>query len=863
MRRLALLAAVAAAPLLGAAGPARIYIAPDDHTDYLWTADAPTYKKTFLGTLDYYLKQIDATAGRPSDRQMRWNTDGSLWVETYEKNRTEAQFARLMRRIADGHISMPINTLVPVFGATPAEAVLRDGYYAGRLERRFNVRFPLAYAMEEQVLPLGLGSLWAGSGARWTWKGVCACATAVPDSGNREFDAYWWTGRDGQRLLMKWNSLGPALAGAQDRNQGIGGYAEARFPGEVVDYIRGSADFAARYPYSVAGAFGQGWDDVRTLVPLTDTLRSFPSVAAAKTQPGSSDVIVSNELDYFADFEAVHGASLPSQSVTFGNEWNLPIAVLPETSARMKRAIEGLRGAEALAALVSLKVPAFMTGREPDRDAAFTAMGVYYEHDIAAITSPGNVPKLTRETWQKQQATTAGTYVTELRADGLRVLGGLIPTVAGETRVFVFNPLSWSRSAVVDYAYPGTGRLAVVNVADGSEVPAQVSGSGTSRRVRFSARGLPALGYGVYRIEARAGTFGGFATVSAGAGTIETSRYRVTLGANGAITSLIDKSQGGAEFVAAVDGAAANDPADGGAGSLRVGTVGPVSASLVATVPGPVPRTATVTLYRDLDRVDVADQVNALVTAPYLYRFGFNLAQPDTWHEEVGAVIHAKLAPEGHYSARGINARYDWQTLNHFVDMMDGGGARGITLTAGDAYFMRLGRSRADFLDTATPQISVLAAGNVSDGNVPTVGDAAFSTGFSLRPHGARDLTAAMRTALEQQNPALVGAVTGDGTAPYPAAGFSMLGVSNPNVLVWAVKPAEEARGGVILRVWNQAGTDQALTVTPGAGIALSAARRVTHIETDIGAATVTGGALAAVVGHDRMETYRLGLSAP
>ncbi|MGR3715210.1 MAG: glycosyl hydrolase-related protein, partial [Thermohalobaculum sp.] len=111
--------------------------------------------------------------------------------------------------------------------------------------------------------------------------------------------------------------------------------------------------------------------------------------------------------------------------------------------------------------------------------------------------------------------------------------------------------------------------------------------------------------------------------------------------------------------------------------------------------------------------------------------------------------------------------------------------------------------------------------------------------------------------------PALVGAVTGDGTAPYPAAGFSMLGVSNPNVLVWAVKPAEEARGGVILRVWNQAGTDQALTVTPGAGIALSAARRVTHIETDIGAATVTGGALAAVVGHDRMETYRLGLSAP
>ena len=53
-------------------------------------------------------------------------------------------------------------------------------YYAGRLERRDVVRFPLATAMENQTLPLGLAPLWAGSGARYSWKGICGCATKFP-----------------------------------------------------------------------------------------------------------------------------------------------------------------------------------------------------------------------------------------------------------------------------------------------------------------------------------------------------------------------------------------------------------------------------------------------------------------------------------------------------------------------------------------------------------------------------------------------------------------------------------------------------------------------------------------------------------
>ena len=59
------------------AAPKRIYLAPDDHTDYYWTADGATYQQAFLDMLDYYLDQCDSTAGEPPEHQSRWNCDGS------------------------------------------------------------------------------------------------------------------------------------------------------------------------------------------------------------------------------------------------------------------------------------------------------------------------------------------------------------------------------------------------------------------------------------------------------------------------------------------------------------------------------------------------------------------------------------------------------------------------------------------------------------------------------------------------------------------------------------------------------------------------------------------------------------------
>ena len=157
----------------GAFAQKHIYLAPDDHTDYMCKGDEVEYENAFLEMTDFYLNQIDATKGNPSHHQARWNADGSFWMWVYQKNRSPVQFQRLINRIKSGHFSMPLNALVLSNGGTPAEAVLRGMYYPGQIQRAYDVDFPIAIAMENQTLPSGLSSLWAGSGAKYSLKGVC------------------------------------------------------------------------------------------------------------------------------------------------------------------------------------------------------------------------------------------------------------------------------------------------------------------------------------------------------------------------------------------------------------------------------------------------------------------------------------------------------------------------------------------------------------------------------------------------------------------------------------------------------------------------------------------------------------------
>jgi len=864
---------------LPAAEPTRLYLANDDHTDFMWTADPDTYANVFVEMLDFHLKLADETAANRSPYRNRFNTDGSLWLATYEQRKSPAEFARLIARIKDGTISVPLNTLVSCFGGQPVEAVLRGMYYAGRVERAHGLRFPLAVAMENQTLPLGLTSLFAGSGATYSWRGVCACASKLDKKvlSARPHEVYWWTGHDGQRLLLKWYSVGPV---------NVGTYLEAgaSVP-DAIKYLETDPGFVQRHvdpvtkePYRVLGLFGFGGDDLarKTGVPSPPNVPGVPGlhkliisspysdhfhVIAENLTTPARQIIVSNGLDYFADFSKNHGATLPAKTVTYGNEWDLYSASMSETSGRAKRAVENLRSAELLSTLVSLKHPDFMRRHTPARDRAFTDIGLYWEHNW---TADGPISRGQRAAWQEEVVTGIESYVNSVQAEAIIRLGGLIPRPEKANRFFVMNPLGWTRTGAADHSYSGAADIHVRDVTTGRDVPHQIVKLSGARHLRILARDVPSAGYKVFEILPGPGTAptDPAATTSGDeALTFENAAVKLVVERDGAIRSFIAKNSS-TELAATIDGLALNDLAPNSAAGepFRVENVGPVSVTVRARSEAGLDHTTAITLYRDSDRIDLRNEITANFSDTRHWGFSFNLPSPAVRTEEVGAINLNKLTTEGGDYAP-THARYDYVTVNHFADISSGDGRAGVTISNPDLAFAKLGRSTAASLDTATPQLSLLAGGQV-DG--PSLGIRAqngatfFLQRFALRPHTAYDPVAAMKFALEHQNPFVTGLLVGDDKAPFPADTFSLLTVDNPAVLLWAVKPAEEGIDrGVIARLWNVSDAPATATVAllPG----LVSAQRTTHVETDLEPVPLTAaGTLPASFARQQIQTYRL-----
>ena len=390
--------------------------------------------------------------------------------------------------------------------------------------------------MENQTLPLGLGSLWAGTGAKYSWKGVCNCASKLKDLTQRDKEIYWYKGLDSSRVLMKWYSAKSGDGG----NKQLGGYAEARDPALAVEQLSALCQ-SPHYPYHIAGAFGYGWDDVQTTTDI------FTKTAQEKATT-QSQVIVSNQSDFFKAFEKAYGAVIPGESVSYGNEWDLYSASMAELSAKVKRSVEKLRAAEAMASLVIAKDKTFGHNLEELRKTAWMALGLYYEHNW---TADGPISRTDRATWQRKIEKQLSTYVDSLYSLSREKLGSQIKQSGKHVRFYAFNPLSWKRTDVCDFPYSGSSNVKVVEAGTNLEVPSQLIQDNGKQYIRILASDIPSLGYKVYEVKhGKAKVLPNAATFTAN--VFENTFYKLTLTNGGVITSLVDKRNGNVECVSSV-----------------------------------------------------------------------------------------------------------------------------------------------------------------------------------------------------------------------------------------------------------------------------------------------------------------------
>ncbi|MGC4100623.1 T9SS type A sorting domain-containing protein [Ferruginibacter sp.] len=827
----------------------RIYVANDDHTDYMWAGNVKDYDSAFAQMLDWWIAYNDFTkTEHPTDTalQSKWNCDGSLWVSRYKKVRSAAQFNKLIDQIKSKQISVPYSPLVCTYGGVPAEAILRGMYNAGELERNYSIKLELASSMENQTLPLGLASLWKGAGAKYCWYGVCDCYTSVPNLTSRQNEVYWYKGLDTNKILLKWYNL----VNVPQTGSSLGGYAEVRDYSNAISYLNTKVNTG---PYNIVGGFGVGYDDIMT---TQDNL-----VAAASSfnnANSTTKVILSNELDYFKDMETNYGSSLPTQTQTFGNEWDLSCASMAEVSGHVKRMVEKLRSAEAMASIVTNYMPTFTNDLDSLKKEAWMALGLFWEHDFGFAGPSISLDE--RNAYQRKLDTTITLYVNQLYNLSLTNLSNLITSDDPLTqRFFAFNPLGWKRTNYADYVYSGSTNIHVKDVVTALDVPSQIITRNGTQYLRVLADSIPSVGYKVYEIQPGTGT--SFPNAGTNGGNIiESDSFKVTYTNAGVLTSVIDKNHS-RELVQS--GKFLNDLGSGSAttGSITSIENGPVSISVLLTSTAPVSHKTRITLFKNVARIEIDNQITQNFGDTKTWNYGFNITGPTVWHEETGAVIKAKLTSNGgHYATQ--NARYDWSTLNHFASVNESN--FGVSISNQDCYFMKIGNSTESTLDegATSSQLKILAGGQIDNLGMPDQGgDAVFNQRFAITTHTGFSATAEMKKALEHQDSMVCGAVYNPVNFLLPNQ-YSFISNSNPNSMIWAVKPTEIFNGdsrGILTRVWNLSDVDATQDIN--FNLKINDAYLTTHVETDISKFTSIPANvqynLPLSLGHNEMKSFR------
>ena len=375
---------------------------------------------------------------------------------------------------------------------------------------------------------------------------------------------------------------------------------------------------------------------------------------------------------------------------------------------------------------------------------------------------------------------------------------------------------------------------------------------GSARFLQFIAPAVPSLGYKVFTFEVgNPSSFPDAATVTAATRTIENESYRVRLGDRGQIVDALHKIPAPDVQLAGTDGL--NDYGAGTIQSVAAENVGPVSATLRATLTNPA-RTVRVTLYADVDRIDIDNTITQNQSGFRTYSFHANLPGSQIWFEEVGAIARPGMVAEGGDFLPGTRASR--MTLNHFVAFARPG--YNLVVSNWDAYAMRVNDSTDSSFDLTGDEVHVVVmeqdpgAGTSDQG-----GDSFFRNRFALRGVEASfDAAEAMRTALAHQNPLHVISLPRGQAGPLVNASGSLLTVNDDDAVITAFKPAEDDWQGYIVRLWELGGAPRQVAIDASA-MMVRDAWQTSLIETDTGPAAVADGVITASLTANGIQTYR------
>ena len=174
---------------------------------------------------------------------------------------------------------------------------------------------------------------------------------------------------------------------------------------------------------------------------------------------------------------------------------------------------------------------------------------------------------------------------------------------------------------------------------------------------------------------------------------------------------------------------------------------------------------------------------------------------------------------------------------------------------------MQTGNSTVTNLDENTAKIKVLVGGKVDGLGMDNQGNSSvFTQHFAINTYTSYSAANSMKSSLEHQN-SFTTAQVSNNSGILPDNNYSFMNISDPNTLLWALKPAEDGMdvNGAIARVWNLGNTSSTLAFNFNDDIVL--AKNITHIETDVSDASFSNNVLNSTINANQMSSYRIKLT--
>jgi hypothetical protein len=797
-----------------------VYLFHHSHTDIGYTDLQTRIFKKHAEFLDDVIRYCRETESYPDEAKFRWNAEVAWTIENYIQQRPKEKVRELMDLVRKGRVEVGAwyLQLSDCFGH---EELIRALYPARALVRKYGI--PVTCAMNNDVT----GWSWA-SPQILSKSGVRYFATGINETRSlaalRRPCAFYWESPDGSRILH-WNGE-HYLFSNYELHMHEGEEKSRPAMDKYLTALEGRGD----YPYDLI-AFNISARVTDNCPPgrqLSDIVRDwnkrwvYPKLRLATMR------------EFFEALEGKYRAQIPTHKLGWPDYWTDGVASTAYETGINRLSHDHLLTAEKLAAIAASGKNEFAyPGAEINE--GYSLSMFYDEHTWGAYNSISQPDtEFVRGQWALKSgfAYKAGEIGRTLIEKGLEVLAGRFKGPDAPSLV-VFNPLSWERTDIVKTMLPQPlidrkGRFRLIDSRSGREEPFEIR---DERTVQFLARDIPSLGYAVYSVSVDQAAAAAAPRVSSSENSLENEFYRVVIDPNtGGLKSLYDKEskrelvdgsapytlnqyiyenpEGGRKAVDNMSKRAVFRRASPTSIEVKPALDGPVTRSLKvrSKAPGSRELESEIILGSGVRRVDIVNRLrkeDRRVPEAVYFAFPFSLKGGKFSFE----IADGMMRPEIDQLPRSVR---DWHTVQNWVEIS--GPDYSVVWSPIEAPLVQFGDINTGKwlhkLEVQNPWLYSYAMNNywMTNFKASQGGPATFRYALTSRDGGS-DAVQSTRFGWEVHTPLLASWIPEDSKGTVEPGGGSFFQVDKANVIIQAVKVAEDGKG-LIVRLREIAGVD-------------------------------------------------------